>query len=155
MCKIVPFNTPEEKKKALCDRYRLSEVNFYGGTPCWEWQLALDKDGYGRFKIHKKGHRAHRVAYEIYVGPIPETMVIDHLCRNKKCCNPLHLETVTTQENIQRGELTIREKSKTHCPQGHPYDEENTHFHLSKKGTIWRTCRACWKIQREKKKQIK
>ncbi len=152
MCKIVLFNTLEEKKKALSDRYTISETNYYDGTPCWEWQLSLDKDGYGRFKIHKKGHRAHRVAYEVYVEPLSSELVIDHLCRNRACCNPMHLEAVTSQENILRGELTLREKSKTHCPQGHEYNEENTHYTVSKKGTTWRQCRACWALKRKKRK---
>lgn len=105
---------------------------------CWVWTGAATK-GYGQFKFNKRQMSAHRVAYELVVGPIPEGLVIDHLCRQTLCVNPAHMEPVTNAENIRRGEVGANERSKTHCPQGHPYDDENTTLHLGK----WRRCRAC------------
>jgi hypothetical protein len=67
---------------------------------CWEWLQNFNADGYG---IYKRNHQAHRVVYELLVAPIPEGLEIDHLCRNRRCVNPAHLEPVTHLENIRRG----------------------------------------------------
>jgi hypothetical protein len=76
---------------------------------CWIWTAFLHSDGYGRF--HTKdanrktiGRLVHRITYEELVGPIPEGLELDHLCRNRACCNPEHLEAVTHRVNVQRGE---------------------------------------------------
>ncbi|WP_396021799.1 HNH endonuclease signature motif containing protein [Bacillus cereus group sp. BfR-BA-01522] len=80
------------------------------------------------------------MSYEMLKGPIEEGMVIDHLCRNRKCVNPLHLEQVTQRINLLRGEgMSAENVKKTHCPQGHEYTEENTY--ISKAGS--RYCRKC------------
>lgn len=81
---------------------------------------------------------AHRVAYETWVGPIPDGLTIDHLCRNRLCIEPTHLEPVTNRENIQRGGNSL----KTHCPQGHPYDEVNTASRNNR-----RYCRTCERVR--------
>lgn len=74
------------------------------GSPCWIWHGRRDKAGYGLFKdCAVRQGRAHRVAYELEVGPIPDGKHLDHLCRNKPCVNPLHLDVVTNAENIRRG----------------------------------------------------
>lgn len=88
---------------------------------CWNWKLSLDKDGYGQFwPIHSKKVSSHRFCYELLEGKIPDEMVIDHLCKNKKCCNPAHLDIVTSKENNRRGiNYNIL---KTHCKNGHKYD---------------------------------
>lgn len=78
---------------------------------------------------------AHRWSYEFHVGPIPEGLDLDHLCRNRGCVNPDHLEPVTREENIRRAFATV-----THCPSGHPYSDENTYV---RPGTVHRKCRAC------------
>lgn len=110
------------------------------GTGCWIWQAYVDTDGYGRFWIDGSTHRAHRVAYELVKGPIPEGLQLDHLCRVTTCVNPPHLEAVTGRENVLRGEtLAAANAAKTHCANGHPYSAENTRY--EDRGE--RACRTC------------
>lgn len=75
-------------------------------TGCWNWKLKLDKRGYGNTKKDGKYMYAHRAVWELLVGPIPEGIELDHLCRNPACCNPEHLETVTPTENKRRSRAT-------------------------------------------------
>ena len=110
---------------------------------CWIWQGSLTRGGYGKYSSNQM---AHRVSYETFVGLIGQGLHLDHLCRVRECVNPAHLEAVTPLVNAQRrdAELGIG-GAKTHCPQGHPYDEENT---ARRNGR--RYCRAC---QRERAKR--
>lgn len=110
---------------------------------CWLWTGALTHDGYGRFRLGYDHVMAHRWAYEHEIGPIPEGLVLDHVvargCSHRNCVRPAHLEPVTDQENLLRGDTFIAENAaKTECPSGHPYDEENT---IRRNGR--RVCRAC------------
>lgn len=103
---------------------------------CWEWQGWLRRDGYGIF-APKRGFqfRAHRWYFEAAVGPIPEqTPHLDHLCRNRRCVNPAHLEPVTQAENNRRAGM-----AKSHCIHGHEYTAENVY--VRKNGA--RCCRLC------------
>ena len=97
--------------------------------PCWIWTASIAK-GYGRSCANGKSRGAHIVAYEMLVGPVPDGLELDHLCRVRRCVNPAHLEPVTKAENVRRGTspaLTrARHKAKTHCGRGHPFDEANT-----------------------------
>lgn len=114
-----------------------AKVHFKSG--CWPWLSDVTRAGYGRITIDYKRYMAHRVAYELWVGPIPEGLQLDHLCRNPSCVNPLHLEPVTPRENLMRGEtLASANAVKTHCPQGHSYDEMNTELRAGR-----RFCREC------------
>ncbi|SRR6266545_913273 len=123
-----------------------SKVNKHGPIPehrpelgpCWVWADAL-LDGYGLLWTGTRQVKAHHWAYEQFVGPIPEGREPDHLCRNRGCPNPGHLEVVTKRENILRGEgMGARYARRTHCKNDHLFDEANT---------IWRgntrVCRAC------------
>lgn len=107
---------------------------------CWRWMAFRNpKGGYGRFSFRGKLWIAHRFSYEVFCGPIPEGLTLDHLCRRTSCVNPFHLEPVTNAENIRRGTQGWNMSIKTHCPRGHEYDLLNTYW--SKRGS--RHCRAC------------
>lgn len=110
-------------------------------TGCWVWQLALvPRTGYGALRVDGKMLRAHRVSYEAFVRPIPDGLEIDHLCRNRACVNPDHLEPVTAQVNNQRSPLT--HGKETHCPYGHAYDAANTYVRSGRR--FCRTCRPVY-----------
>lgn len=107
---------------------------------CWLWTAQIDADGYGHFRWDGKRGAAHRFAYEYFIGPIPNGLQLDHLCRTRACVNPAHLEPVTCRENLLRG-ATFQSANalKTHCQQGHPFDDENTY--ITANGS--RACKAC------------
>ncbi len=128
-----------------------SKVIRLSDAGCWLWTSAQDGRGYGTFGRpggRQRSHnlRAHRVAYELLVGPIPAGLEIDHLCRVPLCVNPAHLEPVTRRENILRGigpqTISARVVTQTHCKRGHLYDDKNTRW--TRAGT--RACRACLAI---------
>lgn len=110
---------------------------------CWEWSGKLTPKGYGKCQFRNKELYAHRVSYTWERGEIPSGMVIDHLCRNKKCVNPNHLEVVTNVENVLRGEsLFAQKKRQTHCVHGHLLAGKN--LIIYKNGT--RHCRTCAQV---------
>lgn len=107
---------------------------------CWFWASSMYPDGYGQFWLKPRKVRAHRFAYELLVGPIPEGMVLDHLCRRRDCVNPEHLEPVTNRQNLMRGiGISSRNARAIKCIHGHPFSPENTH--VAKDGK--RVCRTC------------
>lgn len=106
---------------------------------CWLWGGSRDRKGYGRWWFRGKQVKAARFAYEHFVGPIPDGLTIDHLCRVTSCVNPGHLEPVPIAENMRRGfSPSSLNRVKTSCPQGHEYTEENTYRSGGK-----RWCRTC------------
>jgi hypothetical protein len=108
--------------------------------PCWIWTGA-QAAGYGVIWVDRRNVGTHRVSYELLVGPIPEDLVLDHLCRNALCCNPAHLEPVADGVNILRGISPFAlNAAKTHCPKGHRYDEQNTYHEPGRKGRQCKTC---------------
>lgn len=116
-------------------------------TPnCWEWTGEIggtSRQGYGRFRILRKMYAAHRISFEIFRRTkIPLDMVIDHLCRNRSCVNPFHLEIVTLSENNLRGEgIHAQNKRKTHCSKGHELTPDNI-IKVAKRPNE-RQCRKC------------
>ena len=116
---------------------------------CWEWLAGVDKAGYGVFSWNGRSGRAHRYAWELLRGPIPEGLHIDHLCRNRACVNPDHLEPVSQAENNRRGWGRGHNNSlKLCCPNGHAYSPENTYVRQRKWGPV-RICKTCHARQSE------
>mgnify|MGYP001584480564 CR=1 FL=1 len=111
---------------------------------CWIWQGTIDTEGYGRFYWRGFDMFAHRTAYTMYKGEILKGVETDHLCRVRSCVNPAHLEMVTHQINILRGESpAAKHAKKTHCPYGHAYDAANTLRYIKSNGMFRRVCRTC------------
>ena len=106
---------------------------------CLIWKKAHDKQGYGVTTIDGKYYAVHILAYEVWIGDIPEGFQIDHLCFIRDCIEPTHLEAVTPKENNRRKNARI-----THCPYGHEYTEDNTGMSVHKvTGVISKWCRIC------------
>jgi len=101
---------------------------------CWEWTAATFTNGYGMFTLRGHPLKAHRFAYELLVGRIPESLQLDHTCFNRRCVNPDHLEPVTARENSRRAKARI-----THCPRNHPLVGQNLYLHNGKRDCL--TCR--------------
>jgi hypothetical protein len=130
---------PQDLQKRFWSKVRKTDS-------CWEWTSTFN-NGYGRFATCSNAistqHYAHRFSYTLCKGPIPEGMTIDHICRNKKCVNPNHLELVTLKENILRGfSPSAVNARRTHCFQGHPFSGKN----LIIEGRH-RRCRMCHYIR--------
>lgn len=120
---------------------------------CWECSYAKDTSGYPQVSVGGKMQLVHRLTFAAANGTIPLGLQIDHLCRNRACCNPAHLEAVTSRENTMRGDtIPARNAAATHCPQGHPRTPENTFASDSKPGRQKR-CRACHNIRNRARKE--
>lgn len=123
------------------ERFRAKYTVLENG--CWQWLDVLNSSGYGTFSVNCRKQLAHRYIWEKTHGRIPKGLVIDHLCRNRGCVKIEHLEVVPPKENARRGDPDKRRgahlREKTHCPQGHPYDQENTRIDTA--GS--RVCRQC------------
>jgi hypothetical protein len=132
----VPY-TSEQRDRAFWAKVRKSDG-------CWFWVGAINKKGYGTFKVGSKTVIAHRWAY----GPVPEGLTLDHLCRVRHCVNPNHLEPVTSAENQRRG-MVNQNKPKVACSRcGQPYDSE----YQGANGNTWRRCTSC---KRDYNRQLK
>ncbi|WP_100485619.1 HNH endonuclease signature motif containing protein [Mycobacteroides abscessus] len=116
---------------------------------CLVWQGALDRDGYGSFYFRGANRRAHRMAWYIANGAIPDGFVVNHTCRNRACVNPQHLQMVTARDNALKDSSSVGyvNSQKTKCPNGHPYD----------KRVMWagRTQRVCSVCDRETRNAAK
>lgn len=141
---MVPARKTDEQW--LADKIAIDEHG------CWNWTGGLQKDGYGICKRFGQS-LAHRAVYFMMTGTISNELEIDHLCRNRKCVNPLHMQQVTHQQNISRS-IYFRERHrngrKTHCIRGHEFNDQNS-FIENYKGKIMRKCRVCINMrQRER-----
>jgi hypothetical protein len=136
-------------RRSLAERFESKVARRESG--CWEWRGAhFQATGYAVFTIRSdrdgkwRPTVAHRVSYELHVGPIPAGMPLDHLCRNRGCVNPKHLEPISHRENVLRGEapcaIAVRENR---CTRGHEYTPENTLVKKSGK----RECRQCSRMR--------
>lgn len=123
-------------KKTIIEKF---EERILKTDSCWNWIGTIKTQGYGTFCFNYKKYYSHRFSYELYKNKIPEKFEIDHLCRNRKCVNPDHLEAVTSRiNNLRSGSPSAINSKKTHCIRGHEFNKENTYF--SKTG---RHCKAC------------
>jgi hypothetical protein len=154
-------------------RERLLKLVSIDADGCWLWTGSLTPKGYACIPWRKKGtHRAHRVSYEEFVGAIPVGLILDHTCHNpalcsggvsckhRRCVNPEHLEPVTIEENLRRGngpgagnKASIKSKLKiTHCPRGHEYTPQNTAYYHTNNA---RSCKACSRDRTKNKRELR
>ena len=128
--------TPAEVAARFATKYVANDA-----TGCHEWTGKLNRYGYGLFSLDRKWVGAHRYAYELARGPIPDGLQIDHLCRNRACVNVAHMEAVTSAENTKRAVEFWPSVLQTHCKNGHEFTAENTYRPIP--NSRRRHCRTC------------
>jgi len=151
------FQVPQEKRRTLAEKF-WSRVSKSEG--CWTFR-GPHQNGYGRFgttfgsRSQQFEIRPHRLSYELTIGPIPQGLDLDHLCRNRGCVNPAHLEPVTRRTNLMRGNsISALESRQTHCKRGHALTLDNLRSYELKLGK--RNCRTCVnELQRLRRQKVK
>lgn len=139
--RFLPGHNSRLQQKSPVELRFWAKIGKVNTEQCWVWQASKYNRGYGCFTITSHNQvSAHRYSYQLLRGPIPAGLELDHLCRNTSCVNPWHLEAVTHQVNMQRGDGVARENfQKATCKNGHPYDVRYTR----KDGRVERFCRQC------------
>lgn len=146
--KIIPFIDPLKI---------LSRVSVNKDNDCWNWiGIVEKKNGYGRFFVKKSPYLAHRIVFEIFNGKLNPLLVLDHTCKNRKCVNPDHLREVTHKINMLENSdsNSFKNSTKTHCPKGHEYSDENTYLDTANR----RQCKPCRRASdkiRDAKRKVK
>jgi len=134
------------RARPLLDRL-LEKIEKDESSGCWNFMGSLDPSGYGCIKTGdgNRNTKAHRAAFRLLKGEIPEGRVIDHLCKNRRCCNPDHLEAVPFLINVRRGEATAvaADMRETHCPRGHLLSDENSEPYKASNGRTYMRCITC------------
>lgn len=134
---MIPIRPTLDLKKF----YLFSNKVSISSDGCWNWTASTHRHGYGFFGFNKKVQLSHRVSYQIFLGEIKEGLVLDHLCRNKRCVNPDHLDPVSQKVNMQRG----IHATKKYCKNGHEFSAQNTKLYIRKPNNINRICLTCVK----------
>ena len=155
--RIIPDLSSSDLARFL-SKIEIDLTHSYNGLACWRWTGTTAGPGYGQFSLRCRNVYAYRVSYNLWIGPIPEGLEPDHLCRFRPCICPEHLEAVTHRVNVLRGDAparlaalsAARGAAVTHCVNGHEYTEANTYSRPSG----WRMCRACHR-ERERKRTIR
>lgn len=133
-------------------RVRIDPAVTFKGVPCWLW-TGSTLSGYGRFSVKGATENAHRIAFGMFVYVLLPRRYADHLCRNRICVNPVHVDDVTNRINILRGEgMGARNARKTHCIHGHEFTPENTY---TCPNTTYRECKTCMELRNERLKQAR
>lgn len=150
-CQIRECVNPSHMKLASpgTPRERIATHTRRAASGCLLWLGSKNENGYGVTTIHSKRVLAHRLSWELENGPIPEGLVIDHLCRVTSCVNPKHLRVVTSRVNVLAGEgACARNARKTTCPRGHELAGDNLEPGQARYG--WRVCRTCAKATKRR-----
>lgn len=120
------------------------------GKKCWTWQASKTPDGYGKFRIRGTLYLAHRIAYTLLQGPIPEGKTLDHTCHRLHCCNPKHMEVISQRVNTLRGKgPTAQNAKKKRCKRGHLLEGDNVIERVEPDG-VRRRCRICYRERKRK-----
>lgn len=148
----MPYITLEKLKQKR--ELFFSKIDYGDFSRCWNWKAGFNSNGYGEFWNGFRSMPAHRYSFETFRGRVDDGLVLDHLCKNKNCVNPNHLEAVTTKENNIRGDGFAGVNSrKTHCIRGHKLIKKNLCGTYLKKGI--RKCKICHNMKANMRRWIK